>query len=241
MDSWKENKENKYRKSKYKGHHYNNNYNYHSNNFSYYNNKKHFKDYTSYKSPYNHSSNSNTYHNNNISHNKNNYIEKEVEINGKKENEGELVEGNIHDSNLKSKSNLEFISQENTEDNNNSLENLNLALVKSQSEELNHKNNFNFHDIGIKLFPGAFKNNKKKTCDYNIFDGNFNGNSNITNILSEENKKTDINCDNCTKNRNLECNNYLCKVNSNYIKSEQKKGLALAIDYYSSFLEDKIK
>ena len=39
MDSWKENKDNRYIKSKYKGHNYNNNYNNHSNNFPYYHNK----------------------------------------------------------------------------------------------------------------------------------------------------------------------------------------------------------
>ena len=243
MDSWKENKENRYKKSKYRGHNYNNNYNNHFNNSSYYNNKKHFKDYRSYKSPYNHSSNSNIYRNNNYTNNKNNYIEKEVELNEKVENEGELAEGNTlqnsQDSN--SKNNLEFNSQESTEDNKNSLnslECLNLDLAKSQSEELKYNNNdFNFHDIGIKLFPGAFRYNKNRNYEPNIFDGN----CNIANNLSEENKKSEINCDIYRNNHNLECNNYLCKANSNCIKGEQKKGLALAIDYYSSFLEDKIK
>jgi hypothetical protein len=239
MDSWKENKDNRYKKSKYKGHNYNNNYNNHSNNFPYYHNKKHFKDYKSYKSPYNHTSNSNIYHNNNNTYDKNNYIEKEVELNGKGENEGELADGNILCNSLdsNSKNNLEFNSQDNTEDNNNSLDFLNLELVKSQSQEINHKNNFNFHDIGIKLFPGAFRYNKKRSHEHNIFDGN----SNINNDLSEEDRKADNNFDNCNNNHNFECNNYLCKVNGNFAKSEQKNGLALAIDYYSSFLEDKIK
>ena len=109
----------------------------------------------------------------NNGNNRNNFIEKEVELNIKGENEGEIVDENIRHNSLdsNSKNNLVFNNQNNIEDIN-SLEYLNLDLVKSQSEEINHKDVFNFHDIGIKLFPGAFRYNKKKNYEQNIFDGN---------------------------------------------------------------------
>ena len=128
------------------------------------------------------------------------------------------------DSNLKDK--IKFNKNEKIEDIN-SLESFNLNLMKSQSDEISLKN-IDLHDIGIKLFPGAFCY-KKKNCEQNKMDEN----NHLNNNINEEKKKcSDI---------NFECNNFLCKSNSNTIKSEQKNGLALAFDYYSSFLEDKIK
>ena len=241
MDSWKENKGNntRYKKSKYKGYNYNNNYN----NHFFYHNKKHFKDYKNFKSNYNRQSNSNNY---NINDNqKKNYIEKEIELNSKGETEGdseikisETVEDNIPECSLdsNSKNNLNFNSQENTEEIS-SLDLLNLDLMKSQSEDLSHKNFFDFHDIGVKLFPGAFRFNKLKSYEKN----NINLISNENNNLVEENKKiSELNFDSFKNKNDIECNNYLCKANNGNIKNEQKNGLALAFDYYSSFLEDKI-
>ena len=237
MDSWKENKENNIRckKSKYKGYNYNNNYN----NHLFYRNKKHFKDYKTYKFNYNRQSNSNNY---NINGNlKNNYIEKEIELISKGETEGdsekkiaEVVEDNIPECSLdfNSKNNIDFNTKEI-----NSLDLLNLDLMKSQSEDLSHKNLFDFHDIGIKLFPGAFHFNKLKSYEKN----NINLISNENNKLVEENKKiSELNFDSFKNKNDIECNNYLCKANNGNIKNEQKNGLALAFDYYSSFLEDKI-
>ena len=102
--------------------------------------------------------------------------------------------------------------------------------MKSQSEEFHDKTIFNYHDIGIKLFPGAFRFNKTKSYEQN---------KNINNNCEEENKKDEL--DNIKIKNDLECDNYLCKVNSGNIKRNQKNGLALAFDYYASFLEDKIK
>lgn len=233
MDSWKENKENntRYKKPKYKSHNYNN----HSNKF-FHHNKKYFKDYKNYKYPYNSQSNRNNYNINNVG-GKRNYIEKEIELNTKEESDiknSDPIEENS-DSNSK---NLDFNSQDNTEEIN-SFEYLNLGLMKSQSEELSHKNIFNYHDIGIKLFPGAFKyNNKNNSYEQNKYINNFN--ENINNIYEEENKKvSDLYI--IKRKNDLECDNYLCKANSSNIKSNQKNGLALAFDYYASFLEDKIK
>ena len=114
----------------------------------------------------------------------------------------------------------------------NSLEYINPILMKSQSEELSQKNNISFHDIGIKLFPGVFQYNKKKSYEHNNYNNNF---GEIFNNDEIKNNKKDV-----IKIKNdLECNNYLCKNNFNKNKTEQKKGLALAFDYYSSFLEDK--
>ena len=241
FDSWKENKENnnRYKKTKYKGHNYNNNYN---NNF-FYHNKKHFKDYKNYKYNYNQKSDSTNY---NINGNqKKNYIEKEIELNSKGETEGdseikttEAIEDNIPEVSLDSnpKNNLDFKSHENTEEIS-SGDLLNLDLMKSQSEDLSHKYFFDFHDVGIKLFPGAFRFNTLKNYEKN----NINLNSNENNNLIEENKKvSELNFDNFKNKNDIECNNYLCKANSGNIKNEQKNGLALALDYYSSFLEDKI-
>ena len=241
MDSWKENKENnhRYKKSKYKGHNYNNNYN----NRFFYHNKKHFKDYKNYKSIYNQQSSSSNYNISSI--HKKNYIEKEIELNSKGETEGdseiktsEVVEDNIPEYTLDSypKNHLDFNSHENTEEIS-TLDLLNLDLMKSQSEDLSHKNAFDFHDIGIKLFPGAFQFNKLKSYEKN----SINLNSNENNNLMEENKKvSELNFDKFKNKNDIECNNYLCKNNSGNIKNEQKNGLALAFDYYSSFLEDKI-
>ena len=246
MDSWKENKENntRFKKPKYKSHNYNNNYN-HSNKF-FHHNKKHFKDYKNYKSPYNQQSNRNNYNINNINH-KNNYIEKEIELNSKEEINSEseikkpepIEENSINGSiDSYSKNNLDFNSQENTEEIS-SLEHLNLNLMKSQSEELSHENIFNYHDIGIKLFPGVFKYNKKKSYEQNKYFNNINENINNNNFEEENKKVSDLDIIK-TKN-DFECDNYLCKVNSGNIKRNQKNGLALAFDYYASFLEDKIK
>jgi len=237
IDSWKENKEKniRYKSQRYKGHNYNN----HSNNF-FSHNKRHFKDYKSYKSPYSYNQYSNS--NKNYIPNKDNYIEKEIELNSKGETEvdsdiktSEMNEDNSEkntfqsqeNSDSNSKNNLEFSNQENTEEIN-SLELLNLNLMKSQSDDISLQN-IDLHDVGIKLFPGAFCH-KTKNYEPNKMDIN---NSLVNNNSSEENKKS--------SDLNFECNNFLCKSNSNSIKSEQKNGLALAYDYYSSFLEEKIK
>ena len=239
MDSWKENKENnhRYKKSKYKGHNYNNNYN----NHFFYQNKKHFKDYKNYKSNYNQQSNTNNY--NAKGDHKNNYIEKEMELNLKGETEGdskiktsEANEDNIPEGSLYSnqKNNIDFNCQENTEEIS-SGDLLNLDLMKSQSEDLFHKNIFDFHDVGINLFPWTFCFNKLKSYEKNNIDLNSNENNN----LLEENKKvSELNY--TFKKNDIECNNYLCKTNSDNIKNEQKNELALSFDYYSSFLEDEI-
>jgi hypothetical protein len=123
---------------------------------------------------------------------------------------------------------LEFSSQENTEEIN-SLELLNLNLMKSQSDDISLQN-IDLHDVGIKLFPGAFCY-KKKNYEPNKMDLN----EDVKINTCEENK------DKKPPELNFECHNFLCKSNSNTIKSEQKNGLALAFDYYSSILEDKIK
>ena len=130
---------------------------------------------------------------------------------------------------MKSKNKLDFNSQESTEETN-SYEYINTGFIKSQSEEISHKNMFDFLDIGIKLFPGAFPYSKIKSSEQNIF----NGNNNINNNLSKDNNGK------IQDKKDFECNNFLCKSNNNYIKSEQKNGLALAFDYYSSILERKI-
>ena len=237
MDSWKENKENniRYKRSKYKGHNHKNNYNNH------YHIRKHYKDYKSYKFPYNQQSNRN---NNNINNENytNNYIEREIELNSKGEKEGnsefkksECVEESIpeHSADINSKKN-DFNSQDNTEETASFSGKLN--LMKSQSEELSHKEMFDFHEVGIKLFPGVFLYNKKQSNENKIL-----GNVSTVNGFGEENKKvSEVNIDNCRNKYNLECDNYLCKTNINNCKTGQKNGLALALDYYSSFLEDKI-
>ena len=109
--------------------------------------------------------------------------------------------------------------------------------MKSQSEEFHDKTIFNYHDIGIKLFPGAFRFNKNKSYEQNNYINNTG--ENINNNCEEENKKDELN--NIKIKNDLECDNYLCKSNSTNIKRNQKNGLALAFDYYASFLEDKIK
>ena len=246
-DSWKENKENniKFKNKKYKGHnnyntHYNNHYNNHSNNF-FYHNKKHYKDYKdykNYKSPYNQQQSNSNNHTNH----KQTYIEKEVELNSKGETEGDSeiktsdnAEDNnrrgSHDYNLNN--NLDINGQETNEDIN-LLENLNLNFKKTQSEDLSVKNTFDFHDIGIKLFPGAFRYNQKNIRDNTLKENNYINNS----PLKENYGGIDYNLEN--KN-DLECHNYICKSNNNNTKQEPKNGLALAFEYYSSFLEDKIK
>ena len=136
------------------------------------------------------------------------------------------------------KNNLDFNSHENTEDIS-SLENLNLDFMKSQSEDLSHKNFYDYHDVGIKLFPGAFKYNKKNSYEQN---NEIKVNYNFNNNFAEENKRnSEFNYDNFINKNDIECNNYLCKTNISTNKNEQKNGLALAFDYYSSFLENKIK
>ena len=240
IDSWKENKENniRYKSQRYKGHSYSN----HSNNF-FSHNKKHFKDYKSYKSPYSYNQYSNSNRNYcNIPH-KDNYIEKEFELNSKGETEvdldikaSEMNEDNSEkntfqsqeNSDSNSKNNLEFNSHENTEEIN-SVELLNLNLMKSQSDDISLQN-IDLHDVGIKLFPGAFCY-KTKNYEQNKMDAN--NNLAFNNNICDENKKS--------SDLNFECHNFLCKSNSNSIKSDQKNGLALAYDYYSSFLEEKIK
>ena len=230
-ESWKENKENnlRYKNKTYKGHNYNN----HSNHF-FSHHKKYCKDYKSYKSPYSY---------NKYSNSKNNYIEKEIELNSKGETEGdsdikisEINEDNNDEnifqskdySEINLKNNLKSNNHENTEDIN-SLEYSNLNLMKSQSDDISLQN-IDLHDVGIKLFPGAFffffKNYEPNKMD---------GNEDVKMNKCEENK------DKKPPELNFECHNFLCKSNSNIIKTEQKNGLALAFDYYSSILEDKIK
>ena len=253
-DSWKEVKQNnvnnfsntnnnnnnnqKYKKSKYKGHNnYISNYNQkHSSHYYYPNNKKYYRHSKNYK--YNRQKN---------------YIEREVEINSKGEIDNEIIEDSLEiktvsDSNSKnSKNGTDVISQENTEETSaiNNLELLNLNLSKCQSEELNHKN-YDLHDVGVKLFPGIYKNK-----NYNLELGKNNksiNNININNYMNinsneEEIKKTEdldnfVDKNKCINNKNDIKYNFLYKADSNIIKGEQKKGLALAVDYYSSFLED---
>ena len=226
-ESWKENKENnlRYKNKTYKGHNYNN----HSNHFISHH-KKYCKDYKSYKSPYSY---------NKYSNSKNNYIEKEVELNSKGETEGdsdikisEINEDNNDENLFQSKDFSESNLKNNLKSNNqdiNSLELLNLNLMKSQSDDISLQN-IDLHDVGIKLFPGAFCY-KKKNYEPNKMDLN----EDVKINTCEENK------DKKPPELNFECHNFLCKSNSNTIKSEQKNGLALAFDYYSSILEDKIK
>lgn len=156
----------------------------------------------------------------------------------------------------KNTKNIELISQENTEENSiiNNLEmlNLNLNLNKPLSEELNHKN-YDLHDVGVKLFPGIYKNkNFNFDNDQNSIN-NINKKDNIiinmNNNNEEYNKKME-DMDNFveknifmnnTNNKNDPKQNFLHKANSNTIKGVQKNGLALAFDYYSSFFEDTKK
>ena len=227
-NSWKENKNNdiRYKKPKYNDHYYNDNYSNHSNSL-FHHNRKHFKDYKSYKYQYNKQSKRNHFNN------KKNYLEKEIEDISKIKTSETLKENTRENSLDSNKNNCDLNSQENTEEINSS-EFINLNLMKSQSEEISYKNDFLFHDIGIKLFPGAFQYNKKKSYeqnDYNNYGGFINDKS-----IDENKKENDLNL-NRTK-KDFECNNYLRKIKSNNIKTEQKSGLALAFDYYSSFLEE---
>ena len=227
-NSWKENKNNdiRYKKPKYNDHYYNDNYSNHSNSL-FHHNRKHFKDYKSYKYQYNKQSKRNHFNN------KKNYLEKEIEDISEIKTSETLKENTRENSLDSNKNNGEFNNHENTEEVNSS-EFINLNLMKSQSEEISYKNDFLFHDIGIKLFPGAFQYNKKKSYeqnDYNNYGGFINDKS-----IDENKKENDLNL-NRTK-KDFECNNYLRKIKSNNIKTEQKSGLALAFDYYSSFLEE---
>jgi hypothetical protein len=263
-DSWKEVKQNninnssinnitncnnnqKYKKSKYKGHNNNYTFNYNNQNHSshyYYPNKKYYRHSKNFK-PYNRQKN---------------YIEREIEFNSKVELDNEIIEDSTiektvslsphisSDSTKNSKNGTDVISQENSEETNtiNNLELLNLNLSKCQSEELTHKN-YDLHDVGIKLFPGIYKNK-----NYNLEIGkdnnsinNININNNYKNINNkeEEIKKSEdsdnfVDKDKCMNYKNEFKFNFLHKANSNVIRGEQKKGLALALDYYSSFLED---
>ena len=115
----------------------------------------------------------------------------------------------------------------------NSLQYINLDLIKSQSEEISYKNEFSFHDIGIKLFPGAFQYNKKKSYEQNDYNKFWE----IINYKPVEENKKVADLDLIITEKDFECNNYILKTNSNNIKTEQKSGLALAFDYYSSFLD----
>ena len=143
-------------------------------------------------------------------------------------------------------------SKENTEENStiNNLELLNLNLSKSQSEELNHKN-YDLNEVGIKLFPGIYKSKKftfefdKNCCSINNINKTDFINMNINNY-EEDNKKVEdmdnsLEKNNCIKNKNDFKQNFLHKANSCMNRSQQKDGLALAFDYYSSFLEDTKK
>ena len=149
---------------------------------------------------------------------------------------------------------MELNSQENMEeiDAINSLEMLNINLSKSQSENLTHKN-YDLHDVGIKLFPGIYKNknfNSDNGSSNTTNDTNSNviNNNNINyNNYEDNEKRADldnfINKNNFKKSikDDIECENYLHKANSHNINFEPKNGLELAFDYYSSFFEDKKK
>ena len=142
---------------------------------------------------------------------------------------------------------MDLNSQENTEETRliNNLELLNLNLTKSQSEELNHKN-YDLNEVGFKLFPGIYKY-KKFNFDYNKSSSNDINNLNIINNEKENIKKGEeiqdnfIEKNNCINSQNDIKQNFLYKTNINTVKREHKNGLALAYDYYSSFLEDKNK
>ena len=139
-------------------------------------------------------------------------IEKEIDLNSKSSKEESEADSekntnsNIIDSNyLKS---AQF-ALDNTD--------LSLNLMKSQSAELSNKEeDINLRDVGFKLFPGAFHQNK----------------------ISEE-------LENKNKNFPEYYGNNFCRkyTDDSYQKSETKKkcGLALAYDYYcSSFHDNKI-
>lgn len=162
------------------------------------------------------------------------FIEKEIELEAKEKNDkylqpktSPLKEENkfacdsdkdfTQSSEKNVDSNFSFNSQENTEEISN-FEFPNLYLMKSQSGNLPYESLLSYKDVGFKLFPGFFHLEKKKSFDKN--SDNF-----ISNKMSE---------------KNFECKNYLCKSNYNLNKTEQKIGLELAGDYYSSFLKDKI-
>ena len=239
-DSWKEEKQNttntsntnnnnqKYKKSKYKGHNnYTSNYNPNHSSRYYYQNKKQYKHGKKYKS-YNRQKN---------------YIEREIEFNSKGEIDNENIEDNSVEKNgslspqfsadSSSKNSKEVNSQENTEEtsnlNNIDLDMLNLNLSKCQSEELNHKN-FDLLDVGIKLFPGIYKNK-----NFNIDIGK--NNSNYINVIKNEDdiKKTGDLDNYIEKNNSLniqnDCKkNFLHKNNGNISMGQHKNGLALAFD-----------
>ena len=168
--------------------------------------------------------------------NKITFIEKEIEFDTKEKNEtyfqpkaSQSKEENkftcdsdkdftqSSDKNLDS--NFSFNSQENTEEIS-SLEFSNLNLMKSQSGNLPYESMLDYKDVGFKLFPGFFHLEKKKSFDKN--SDNF-----IINKMGD-------------KDKNFECKNYLCKSNYYLKKKEQKIGLELAGDYYSSFLKSQI-
>lgn len=133
---------------------------------------------------------------------------------------------------------------------------LNLNLSKCQSEELNHKN-FDLFDVGIKLFPGIYKNKnfnldtgKNNNTSINNSNG-INNNNNINNSKyinviknGDDIKKTEefdnyIEKNNSANSQNDCKKNFLHKNNINTTKGQHKNGLALAFDYYSSFFEDQ--
>jgi hypothetical protein len=249
-ESWKEAKQNnnsssnnnnnqKYKKSKYKNYSFNYNQNHSSHYF--YQNKKHYKHGKNYKS---------------YNRQKNFYIEREIEFNSRGEIDNEVIEENSSKKNesvspefsADSKKNLDVNSQENTEETSiiNNLEMLNLNLTKSQSEELNHKN-YDLHDVGIKLFPGIYKyKNYNLDIEKNSINNiNKKNNININNNEEDDKKVEDmenfVDKNDYINSKNDNKQNYLHKANSNIIKKQEKNGLALAYDYYSSFLEDNKK
>lgn len=145
-----------------------------------------------------------------------------------------------------SKNNLDINSPENTEETStiNNLEMPNLNLTKSQSDDLSN-NNYDLNDVGIKLFPGIFK---YKNFNFDIEQKNNINNINKKDCINneEDNKKVEDMENFVDKNSYINSKidsklNFLHKANSHTIKSVQKDGLALALDYYSSFLEDKTK
>ena len=190
-------------------------------------NKKHFKNDRFY--------NNNKYY----------YIEKEMELNSNDEKEldshikfSEFNEdNNKFDNDKNTDSNYSFNSQENTEEMTN-YELSNLNLINSNVEDLSYNAMLNYQDVGIRLFPGVFHLEKKDS-----FDQNNTINNKLSNQEEKENNNLDkninIKINDENNKKNFECNNYICKNNYNLNKKEQKLGLALALEYYSSFLESK--
>ena len=80
------------------------------------------------------------------------------------------------------------------------------------------------------MFPGAFPYNTMKSYEKDDINGN---SSNINNKGEDNNISENY-------KKDFKCNNYLYRSNNNSFKNEEKNGLSLAFNYYSSILEKKI-